>query len=583
MTIARAMKGALVLALAVLPASRPLATDIQGAIGVGYNRTDTYDRNLHLTEPGLALDGNIGATGYFVEPGLVDWGLGAGYTNRQDLYSQYTSRTDGLTYNARLGLLEARGTKLQLGGTATRMRQEFSSETPAVTTTGTTISEMYEVHAGAGWPGFPTLRSSFSWSTRENHGFDRPDTRDSYHSLDVGGAMAPFNLQVDYGLRWGDGTFGADNYRSQQLRLSTNNQPARDVDVRLDAAYFVRDPATFSPGNPRYDDTLLNGRVAWTTSSTDSLQVGYQYAHNLVVDPALAAREQLSNSISGSYNRRLSPEWTGALGVSGGVNHSRLGSDQLQSTGESLGAQGFWSRPSGSTVYGSNFGARVGLVQPETGPAQGAYGGSAGVHVTWQSALFREYQLIYNVSYDKNLDAAVGWQTLQFASANMSGLLAPTIPATAKIEANALRGGGGPFGDNATRSILAQGTVGYRRLRLALDLATADAVTGPLSNPVSEGLFLPPGYNTHSRSAALSATLRLTPNINTRARARYAIASGPTTPDQRETLYELGVYASTGPWILSIEERYTMGGANGWDNRVNQFFVNVTRTFGTRY
>ena len=164
----------------------------------------------------------------------------------------------------------------------------------------------------------------------------------------------------------------------------------------------------------------------------------------------------------------------------------------------------------------------------------------------------------------------------------MSGLFAPHIPGSGQIQASAARGGGGTFGDNANRSITAQGKLGYRRLGLSLNVGIGDAVTGALSNPASDGLFLPPGYNTHSRSASLAANLRLTPHISVHGGAHYALVTGPTTPEQREVFYEMGVRAASGPWTVSLEERYTLGGAGGFDHRVNQVFLQINRTFGTR-
>jgi hypothetical protein len=584
MTIARAMKGALVLVLSVLPAARALGVDVEGHLGLGYSRTDTYTDAAHLSEPTLMFDGGLGAYGYVVDPGVVDWSLGAGYTNQQSVYTQSTSRAEGLTYRGQLGLLEARGTKLSLGGSVARTRQDFSSESNAVTTTGTTITDGYEAHMRAGgWPNLPSLHSSFAWDTSLNHGFDRPDTRVSNHAFDVGVATGPFDVQVDYSLRWSDGTLEPVNFKSHQLRLSSHNQPSDKVDVHIDTGYFLREPDVFAPGNPRYEDTLLGAGVVWIVNPGDQLQANYRYTHNLVTDPGILAREALSNSINGSYRQRLSQEWLGTWGASATAAQTRLGTDQQQSTGESVDATGSWRHPVGSTTYGADLGARVGLLQPETGPGQGAYGGSAGVNVGWKSAVLNEYMLAYTISYDRNLDAAAGWQTRQFASATVAGMLAPPFSAGGRIEASAARGGGGIFGDSANRSILGQGSLGYRRLQTFLDLGITDAVTGALSNPMSDGLFLPPGYNTHARFASLGATFRLTPNIGLHGRGRWGIASGPTISEQREALYEAGVAAASGPWVFSLDERYTMGGSTGFDHRVNQIFLNVNRTFGTRY
>jgi hypothetical protein len=581
MTNARAMKGVLVLVLCALVPGGALAVDVTGRVGLGYSRTDTWTGDYKLSEPHLGVDAGLGAVGYVVSPGIVDWSLDGGYTNTQDMYTGTTSRADGLTYGANLGLLEARGTKLSLGGYANRTRQEFSSESSGITTTGSSISDVYGVRFHAGAPGLPNLYSSFSYADTTNHGFDRADTRQTWHTFDVGGSLGPFGLQVDYGLRWNDGDLIPVNYVSQLLRVSSHNRPTDRVGVSFDANWFDRTPSTFAPGNPRYQDTLVLGGADWTLNSTDAVRAQYRYSHNLVVDPALATREQLGNGLSLSYRQRLSPEWTGTWGASASMDQFRLGTSETMNTGQSLDAAGIWQRSTGARTYGADVGARLALLEPETGGAQGGYGVSAGANTGWRGP-FHEYALSYMFGYDSNVDASQGWTTHQSAAASASGLFATQMSLTGRLEASAARGGGGPFGDNATRSVTARGAMGYRRLSLSLDAAISDAVTGALSNPVSDGLFLPPGYNTHQRSLGLSGTVRLAPQLTARARTRYAVATGPTTPEQREAYVEGGLLFVAGAWVISFDDRYTMGGAALFDQRVNQLMFHINRVFGTK-
>ncbi len=565
--------------LGAISPGRAVAFDWSGRIGLGYDRTDSWIGPDHGFVPTLRLDGGLGASGFVVAPGIVDWAASGGYNTIRNKYADVDRKSDGLTYEATVGVLQSRSAKAGLAATATRGRSDYSSDVGEIRSTGSAVSESYSVRAAEGLPGVPTVGSDFGYSNSVETGLGRGETTRTSKTFGVvAGVGGDPSLQAaaDYRLSWGNGSLMAVNYIAQAVNLTANMKPSESLFASLSGAYFVRDPSVLSPGNPRYENTAVTG-AAGSEQGNSRAWLQYSYRHALTTDPSLELHEAIGHTVSGNYAWRVSPtwKWTGSAGASFG--QTRLAAAQSSAAGQSVGLAASWTK----ATLGADFGVAAGAIEPEVGSAALAYGANASAHASLPRPN-RTYSLTYQGGYSANLDATAGWSMTQSVSADVK-TTAPGLPTwAASLQASGARGGGGAFGANASRTISAAGSVSYGWASFQLQAGTSDSVTGALSNPLSDGLFLPAAFDTHSRYAAANASFKLATSLTAQAIAKYTILSGPAAPDQREAAMSGSLQYGYGFWSLSLAEQYSMGGTTSFDHKISEFFVHASRTFGGR-
>jgi len=570
-----------ILVVAALGASSPglaVAFDYTGQIGLGYERVDSWIGPAHGFVPMLRLDGGLDTNGYLVAPGIVDWTARAGYDSFRNKYADTDRKGDGLTYGAKVGVLDTRSSRASLAATATRARSDYSSDIGEVRSTGSAVSESYSVRATAGVPGLPSVASDFSYSNAVETGLGRGETTRTAKTFGLGTAMSDgsLNAVIDYRLNWGEGTLMPVNYIAQGIDLSAQMKPTDRSFASLSAGYFVRDPSVAGPANPRYENAAVTGIVGRQQGGSRGwLQYGYRHA--LTTDPSLELREAIGHTVSGNYEWRASPMWTWVGSAAASFGQTRVAAAQSSAAGQSVGLGASWTRPRVS----ADFGVSAGALEPEVGSAAFAYGAHASGYASLPRPN-RTFSVSYSAAYRANLDATPGWSSTQSVYADVTGTAPGLLTWAARLQGSGARGGGGAFGANASRTISATGKVSYGRASFQLQVGTSDAVTGALSNPLSDGLFLPTAFDTHSRYAAAYASFRLAASLTTQAFAKYTILSGPGAPDQREALMGGSLRYAVGFWSLSLEERYSTGGTTSFDHKINELFVRASRTFGGR-
>jgi hypothetical protein len=62
--------------------------------------------------------------------------------------------------------------------------------------------------------------------------------------------------------------------------------------------------------------------------------------------------------------------------------------------------------------------------------------------------------------------------------------------------------------------------------------------------------------------------------------ARYTQATSPGRPRQWEQSFALQLQYTLGLFTLSLDERYSLGGIAGFEQRGNLLFFRITRSFG---
>jgi hypothetical protein len=571
-------------AAVVLGALAPCAADAfewDARAGFGYDRTDTWGPSdgAHGFVPKLTLDLGAGVRGYFVDPGIVDWDLGAGFNNQKTTYATSTDRNNFLSYNGTLGFLQGRGTKANLQVTAIRNQSQYSQDSNAARTTGVSTSEGYSVSGGTAFSGLPGVQAGFSSMHSTSSGFDRPETWEDRKILDLGMHHGQSNLEsvLGYRMEWDSGSLYPVNFVGQAVNLTAKATPAEAYGAGVTAAYYLRAPSSFSPGNPRYESAYLDANFSWRQETSPRAWGFYRYRHDTIQDPGLPSREALSHTVQGFVGQRVTQEWEFQEDASASVGTQVLGPDRKDSSGQSLGFIANWTRG----VHGISLGVRGGAIEPESGSASFAYGASASGRTSWIRTN-RTINASYSVSYLSNLDATPGWALNQAIGADLTQVVGPFLTWSLKLQGSAARGDGGPFGSNANRSLQAVAGATYRRTGVDFTAGVSDSVVGALSNPVADGLFLPPSYDTHARFVQGDIYGTIVDGVVAYAEAKYTVFSGPLTQDQREALYRAMVRYGIGRWTFSVEDRYSLGGAVALDHRVNEIFVRAARTFGGR-
>ncbi len=569
-------------AIAVLVALAPAAAsalDYVGRLGLAYDRIESWSDSSYSMTPRLRLDGNLDAYGFLVEPGIVDWSGRVGYADLNERYGEANTKQNALTYGAQLDLLQKREAMARLSASATRTRTDYSTDAQVVQTTGAATTETYSLSAGAGPPGLPSVSSSFSYSDMALSGLDRAEVKETSKVLGLGMhfGQAALDSSLNYRLQWEDGTLVPMNFTAQQIFGQATAHPSDRVTASIGLGYFIREPTLLASDNPRFENSRVDGHFVWDQSRETQGSVNYAYTHAYATEPSLRARDMVTNTGSADYRDRISAEWAWRGSASASVSQIRLGEAESSAAGQSVGLAAEFARP----TVGATLGARVGVLEPEGGSTALAYGADASARANWQKSS-HAFSLTYFVSYQQNLDARPGWAASQSLYAEVNNAQTGFLHWSARLQASSVRGGGGEFDANAQRTIAAIGSLSYRRAALDLQIGTSDSVTGVLSNPLSDGLFIPAGYNTHARYASVNGAMPLARTLAVNAFAKYAILSGPATPNQRESVVGGALSYALGRWTLSLNDVYTTGGTISFGNAVNQLYVRASMAFGRR-
>lgn len=576
----RSTMALLAAALAGSVPARAAAFEYAGQLGVGYDRVETWsgtNPQQYSLVPRLRLNGDLATRGYFVDPGVVDWTLRGAYDELHSTYGGTAEKNAGLTYGAYVGVLQTRESRAQVAASASRSLSDYSRDVDAVRSTGSSLSNAYSVVAATGIPGTPAITSQFGYRDVLTSGLGRADTTQVEKTLDLNANYGQPGLttNVGYNVRWDSGSIMPTNYTSQTLSLTSVSNPADRVTASVNAGYYLREPTVLDGQNPRFEGSSADATVGWDGGSGQRLSSQYRYTHSTATDPSLVQRETTGNVVSASFAQRASAEWELVTSASGSHAMTRLGTAQTSAAGEAVGFGANWTRG----LLGLNLLARAGGLQPESGGSQLAYGGTATGRAGWNLPRHTA-QLSYTANYDQNLDAHQGWTTSQTAYADLSTTMPGFLSWTLRLQGTGVRGGGGLLGGNAQRTLTFMADIRYRRTDYRFDAGISDAATGPLSNPVSDSLFIPAGYNTHSRFAGVMVAVPLGRQLSAQGYTKYTTLSGPATPEQREVLLGGGLRYAIGYWSMSLDDRYAVGGTTAWDHRVNELYVRLVRAFG---
>ncbi len=581
----RLLTALLAAAIGAASPDRAAAGQYAGALGLRYDRLETWTPLDHTVSPLLQLDGNLSAAGSVYAPDVLVWNGALSYSQVRQSYLS-DDRTNGLSYLLSLRFFETRLSRATLSATASRSIVDHTFSDAGVRATGTTIGQYTGVQSSLNLPQRPSLRVGVSRNEETNSGLGRAPTTTTIDQLSAGirHGPGPYTLDAQYDGSWHDGTLPSSDFVQHGVSFRGAATAAQRVDVFADEQYQQRIAKTVDEFNPSSDSSSFSGGVRWAgETSLSRASAMYAYGHALLQAPGIETREQLSHGVQAQADRTFSPAWSGTASASVNLAQSRLGDAQETNAGQSVGATATWQRRVGAeSLVLVQAGPSVGLLEPQGGSVELAYGGQA--RVRWSKDLpLRRYSVEYSADYRSNLEAVRGWLLSQRVRADASATWVSGLRAGGYVYAEGSRQHQDLLGDTMGRSVQAAGQMSWRRYTAELSAGLSTVPTLYSGGTVSDGLFIPTKFATTSRSVAASLSAGITPRLGVNATTRYAVISGGGVPSQQEAGVSGMLKYGFGLIDLTLEDRYTAGGASSFDIRTNAFFVRLSRTFGGRF
>jgi hypothetical protein len=578
-----AMRRTLVVAIAVtLPALAP-ALEWNGRLGVLYGRADqwtpTGDR---LTEPRLDLDLGLDAGGFVYAPNFLDWSGGVQYRRLASTLGGRDEVEDQLTYRLRSTLFGDPTSPLRLDLSAARVDDGAAADGSTI---GKVKSRSYAASTVLAVPDRPGLRLGYVYDelTRDVALLGTSERTLQSLSASTNHGTGSFSYAARYQGNLSRGTFASDSYDDHEVDVEASGELSAPLGAQFSTRYFLRLPRTDSEFNPRQETNSVFAALRHGVQGSPSFgRTSYSYTHALQTAPGTDDVERTANRLEYGNQRSLGREWrlVGSAGAS--FSDDRLSAVRQRNAGQDVSASLAWRRSAKDDEFVElRGGPTVGVLEPDGGPSQLAWGATlgGGAQRAW-SAL--RANASYDVTWSSNLGAERGWSFRQQAVAGAdrpvgAGFFRAQLLLSGERHETPL------FGSGASRSATAQLEYRWHTNLLQLQAGLSDGIAGNVVGGASgDGLFLPARYDTHVRNVALLGSTTLMKRIVVTGRALYASTDLPDRP----RLDEAELYASAdlvyGAIRLGIEDRYVVAETPLGTGRSNQVLLRLYRTFGSR-
>lgn len=578
---ARKATGRALLAVTALAAGPALAVDLSGAVGTGGSRSDSFSPGAHSDALTWDWEASAAAAGTPLRPGLLQWLAGVEYRSLRTYYFDSRNRADGLTYHGQLSLFS--DSMVPLTVSASRSRSDFSNDKQ-----GPLGSSVITTEAGTALlraERYPTLRLALTRTDVDTHALGAPEALSDSTALSVsaGQSLPTEQYQLGFDTSWNHGTFAETNYHSYALNLQASAAVADDVMFRFFDRYYRRDPTVNATTNPRYDDNAIGTGVQWRPGTKTTASFDYAYRHLLVDVKDAPKSEQAAHALTQSTWYR----WTPNLSVfgTGGLSYAleRLGVKEEQSATESLGGGATWSKdlaPRAALRLGG--GGSIGVAEPwgQAVRVVGGVNGSGGISASLDRI---RASLTYSGNFQQG--ALRGSSTLDQRLLLQGDALADMVFLTGQAVISGARRDDPLLGAFVSRSTSISLGGFYKKYNAQLSAGMSDGLSTALDGGLpAEGFILPVEFNTHTRFVTLSSSYVLDAGRWTLSGlARSMELTAPGRPLQ----YEHGVSFTTGyaigAFTLSLEERFSAGGAGSSWQRGNLVMARIVRTFGASF
>jgi hypothetical protein len=570
------------LALGAAMLARPaMAFEGSGVVGGGYSQTDNWAPGLSDRIPvwNWMAGGSFQASP--LSPGLLQIDASAQYDALRNTAAHAPSNSNGWTFRTTTLLL---GDYLPTSLYASRGVTDFSVDT-GTPQSGSTLSQIYGGSVQYQLTAGPLLNVSASRTDQTT----RPLAGDEYRlasnraSAQASQNLSTFDYRLNYETTWSDGSFTDTNYRQHALAFAAGADLTSEDRIQLNAQYGLRDPAVRATTNPRFDTEFLQGSAMLGTQSRWTGFASYSYSHSLIDAVEAAQLEQTNHGVSYTTTYR----YTDALlfNASAGANYATARNDAqtLKTTGEQAGVGASWTHgdPEALQLQLSGNG-NVGALQPESGPGLPGYG----IGVTGslrQASRSWTGTANYQLTFARNLGGVEGTSFSQRVAASGDTRTWSGLTLGARVTFSSSRRDAALLGTSIDRSAAVGLTAGWQRLRAEATAGTGDGLSETLRSPgFSDGLFLSPSFNTHTRYASLlvrQAGRRLSLSLL----GRFLESEAPARPRQYEVSGSALLDYDVGQFTFRLEDRITHGGDSGSWTRTNVVFVRMERRFDVRF
>jgi hypothetical protein len=569
------------LALALL-ARGAAAFEASAVVGGGYSQTDNWAAGLRDRFPvwNWTAGGSFRASP--LSPGLLQLDGAVQYDALRNTAAVAPSNSNGLTFRG--GALLA-ADYAPTSAYASRALSDFAVDA-ATPQTGSSLTDIYggsvRYQLGAG----PLLEASASRTDQTT----RPLVGEEYRQLtnraavQASQSLNAFDYKLNYETSWSDGSFVDANYRQHGLAFTGGADLGKEDRVQLSAQYSLRDPLVKAATNPRFDAEFLQGTAMLGTQSRWSGFLTYSYTHSLVealLDPTL---EQTNHSASYTATYRYSPSLL--LNASAGASYgiARNDAESLHTTGEQVGFGATWSRGEAGKLQLELGGTgSVGALQAAGGASLPGYGAglSGSVRDSWR---LWSAAATYQLNVARNLGAIEGTSFTQRLALSAETRRLAGVVLGSRLTFSGSRRDVALLGASVDRSITAGVSAAWRRLRGEATAGTSDGLAATLRTPgFSDGLFLSPSFNTHSRYATVQLSHALSQRLSLGALGRWLDSTGPDRPRQYEVSGSMLLGYDIGQFTFRLEDRLTHGGNGDAWARTNLVFARVERRFDLRF
>ena len=540
--------------------------------------------NLNAASASNSLFGlqlNLGISGGYFNPRLLRWTASANYDLLRGALFNAPNALDRLGYRATALLLG--GTPLNVDLLATRYFTDSTAQRSAGgAAMGNTTTSLYGGTVSYTGLRLPSARIGWSHqdSTTVRQGQEPADSSSTRLSLGVSQALTRFEYGINYNTSWNSGTFTELNYQGHSLMVNMAAPLSEGIRLNLFDNYYLRRPTTDASTNPRYDSNSLGGGLRWRHDKRQSSWLDYAYNHDLVETPTQPVIERTVNRL-GASTRRLISDSVFFLGNLGGTfARTRLGDVRREALDQSLALGAEWQ---GTYAWGAALAsgtALLGLVEPTAGAVRFTHGVTAsGVYSRgWSRLVVTSVQ--YLVSYNNGSALVDGWTLTQQGRLEGNWRIDPKSRFRGQFTAYSSR-----------RNDRVQGVFLGRNLSLVIEYTSGnyssqisgglgDGLADALANPVSDGLFLPVAFNTHSRYATLGGSAAFDRGrLLLTANARLGELVAPGRLSTLEGGFQLLASYTVGKFVISAEERFAAGGPGTSRQQTNLVMLRLTRSF----
>ena len=208
-------------------------------------------------------------------------------------------------------------------------------------------SEVLGVDVRSHQPDRPLVGVSYTRSESTNHVPLLPSATQSTQSLGVSTSHgAPgFSYGASYAGTFSEGTYVTDAFDNHRVNVFAKASVAEGLDLRLSDTYYLRVPTELSPFSPRQELNALNAVLIRRKGAADFEQVGYGYSRGIQTAIGTPDLDRSSHRLGYAVQRTLSnPEWRTRGSVDLTLGRNRVGAEEHQDAGQSLGLSVTWAR-----------------------------------------------------------------------------------------------------------------------------------------------------------------------------------------------------------------------------------------------